>query len=243
MMKSLWIDEVPSRDYGLAITGAATYDAPERDIETVTIEGRNGDLVIDRGRYKNIMIEYPASVARGFGDFERHIKDWLYKSHGYRRLEDDYSPDVYRMGIFRGPLNFDVKPLGRSAELVLQFECKPQRWLKEGEKSFRLEPGADGSVFIHNPTQHPALPLILVYGQGAGSISWYEDSVLRTLEILELNDDIVLNSETMNAYYGGINKNSCVKAPYFPVIPGGGVTVTVSGGITALEITPRWWTL
>lgn len=245
MLKRLWLDGRSSRDFGLAITGAATYDAPERDLELISIEGRSGDLVIDRGRYKNIPVEYPASISTRFPERERALKQWLYGNHGYRRLEDDYSPDTFRMGIFRGPLNFDVAPLGRSAELTLQFECKPQRWLKTGERPITLEgTGSEGGAFIRNPTPFPALPVITVRGNGPGSIRWTDEAGKeRALEVLELNGSLTLDCEAMEAFLGSENKNGSIKAPVFPVIPGGGTRFKTTGGITSLEIIPRWWTL
>ncbi|MBQ3503671.1 MAG: hypothetical protein IJA75_03070 [Oscillospiraceae bacterium] len=245
MMKKLWLDGKSSRDFGLAITGAGTYDAPERDLEFVSIEGRNGDLVFDRGRYKNIIVEYPASICRKFGDYERPLKEWLYGSHDYRRLEDDYSPDTYRLGVFRGPLNFDVLPLARAAELTLRFECKPQRWLKSGEKLIVLEnTGVEHGAFVNNPTPFPALPIIVVNGNGAGTLSWTDENrVERTLEILDMEYFLTLDCELMEAFRGSENKNGSIKAPVFPVIPGGGTRFKTTGGITSLEIVPRWWTL
>ena len=49
-----------SKDYGVYISGMQTYNAPERDVTSLEIPGRNGELTIDNGRYKNINITYPA---------------------------------------------------------------------------------------------------------------------------------------------------------------------------------------
>lgn len=245
MMKRLWLDNRASTEFGLAITGAGTYDAPERDLEMIAIEGRNGDLVIDKGRYKNITIEYPASIYRGFTNYAQPLREWLYGSGGYRRLEDDYNPDTFRMGIYKGPLNFDVKALNRAAELTLRFECKPQRWLKSGEIPFRVEtPYSENESWCYNATPFTALPLITVMGSGSGTLKWLDENKNeRTAEILEMENGITLDSETMNAYWGDANKNNCIKAPVFPAIGPAGTCFDWTGDITGLEITPRWWTL
>ena len=39
---------VDTKNYGVVIDGEAVFDAPERDVEVVTIPGRNGTLQIDR---------------------------------------------------------------------------------------------------------------------------------------------------------------------------------------------------
>ena len=55
-----------STDFGIYISGAGTFDAPERDTKSISIPGRNGDLTLDNGRYKNIRVEYPIGYARNF---------------------------------------------------------------------------------------------------------------------------------------------------------------------------------
>ena len=54
---------------------------------------------------------------------------------------------------------------------------------------------------------------------------------------------VVLDSDTQNAYLGAVNLNSTISAPEFPTLPAGESAVRWTGGITGVEIIPRWWTL
>lgn len=47
--------------------------SPERDVNVISVPGRNGDLVIDNGRFKNITIEYKCVIDGSDSqyDFER----------------------------------------------------------------------------------------------------------------------------------------------------------------------------
>ena len=45
-----------SKDYGLYVSGSGTFNAPERDVELVEVPGKNGSLVLDNGRFKNITV-------------------------------------------------------------------------------------------------------------------------------------------------------------------------------------------
>ena len=36
-----------SADYGVWVSGGGTFDAPSRDVQTVSVPGRNGDLTFD----------------------------------------------------------------------------------------------------------------------------------------------------------------------------------------------------
>lgn len=49
---------VNSLDYGVLLDGSGTTTAPERDVMTVTIPGRSGDLLVDAGRWKNTTVSY-----------------------------------------------------------------------------------------------------------------------------------------------------------------------------------------
>ena len=62
MFKSLTFDGEDSRDYGVYITGQAVFNAPEREVEMISIPGRNGQFALDKGRFENIEVTYPAGI-------------------------------------------------------------------------------------------------------------------------------------------------------------------------------------
>lgn len=142
----LVFDGVDITDYGLTISGEGTYDAPERDETRFEIPGRNGDIVVDNGRYKNITVKYPVNIERDFSEKIGALRSFLMSHKGYFRMEDSYHPDEYRMARYAGPLTFDeVGPLSKWATFELIFDCMPQRFLKSGEKEIELN-------FTDNPT-------------------------------------------------------------------------------------------
>lgn len=239
-MKKFWFDGQCSAHFGLMVSGSGTYNAPERDVELVAVPGRNGELILDNGRYKNISVSYPISICRDFPSKAAVARGWLMSKSGYKRLEDGYDPDHFRMAMFKGPIDFDVSFLSRTGEATLTFNCKPQRFLKAGEHAIPM--AAPGSLW--NPTGFPALPLITVYGTGAGTLTVGE----RTVEIKALEGHIVLDSDTQNAYYVSesgtyVNQNGVIYAPEFPVLEAGQTPISWTGDITNIEIIPRWWTL
>ena len=100
MFKELIFDGVSSRDFGVYITGEAVFDAPKRDVEMIAIPGRNGEYALDRGRFENIDVKYPAGIfADSEEDFARAISDFrnfLCSRSNYCRLEDTYNEDEFR---------------------------------------------------------------------------------------------------------------------------------------------------
>jgi phage-related protein len=146
MWKSFYFGGESSAEHGLFITGEAVYDAPQYDYEFVEIQGRNGDLVLDNGRFKNITVTYPCGVA----DVSKlaEIRTWLYSKRGYQRLSDDYNANEYRLGVVSE--NLDVTPFNNHlANFTVTFNCKPQRFLTSGEEGTQFAPiYTDGSLFF-----------------------------------------------------------------------------------------------
>ena len=139
--KSLIFDGEDSRDYGVYITGQAVYNAPERDVEMISIPGRNGSFALDKGRFQNIEVTYPAGIfADTEADFAQAISDFrnfLCSRNGYVRLTDDYNPNEYRMAVYKS--GFDVSPAQlKAGEFQLVFDCKPQRFLTSGEEPITI---------------------------------------------------------------------------------------------------------
>lgn len=158
--KALEFDGVSSRTYGVYITGEAVYNAPERDVEMVTIPGRNGTYALDNGRFENIEVSYPAGIfAETEADFRQAIsefRNFLCSRKGYVRLQDEYNPDEYRLAVYKSGLEVDPAML-RAGEFDIVFDCKPQRFLTSGETAVSVDSGDT----LTNPTLFEASPMIV----------------------------------------------------------------------------------
>ena len=218
-------------DFETYISGAGTFDAPERDISIVSIPGRNGDLTLDNGRYKNIKVIYPAFIARDFSNNVEALRNYLLSLSGYNRLEDTYHPDEYRMARYSGGFESGSTKGMRAGSFELRFDCMPQRFLKDGEKSITLN--SQGTIF--NPTGMEARPLLYVTGRGTVTIG----SVRMTIGASPMYIDCELQ-EAYNAQGTSMNANLTLNDGVFPSFKEGETMITPSGSIT---ITPRWWRL
>lgn len=165
LYKGFTFDGIDSRDYGVYISGDAVFDSPERDVEMIEIPGRNGSFALDKGRFSNITVSYPAGL---FGDTEADfrqgisaLRNALASRKGYCRLEDDYNPDEYRMAVYKKGLEVDPALL-KAGEFTIEFDCQPQRFLKSGETEISITSGQT----VTNPTLFDASPLLKVYGYG-----------------------------------------------------------------------------
>lgn len=207
MGNSLTFGPVNSSDFDVVISGEGVFDAPKKDIEKVAIPGRNGDLIIDRNRYENITVSYPAYYYKpNMFDFRSVLDNFrsaLASQRGYQRLEDTFHPDEFRLGMFADGFEVDPVKYNTAARFNIDFDCKPQRFLKSGEVPQEFD--ADGSIY--NPTQYEAAPLLAVEGRGEILLNGFP---------IEINVDPLGELPLFNAvmYNGSSASNTFDDVPY-----------------------------
>ena len=229
------IDETSSLDYGVIISDAAVFDAPARAYESVSVPGRNGAVIFDEGYYENVKVTYDASLLNKNANLDG-FRSWLMSFTKYVRIEDTYHPEEYRLGIPSGGLQISTERANKIGHFKVQFDCKPQRFLKSGEIGTEYT----DSVTLFNPTQYPSKPIIRVYGHGVLGVG--NDSITIASNSLDYID---LDCDLCDAYCGSTNANSHVtlSGDNYPEFGVGTTGITLGTGITAVEIFPRWWTL
>lgn len=119
--------DVDLSDYNAYAVYCNIFDRPERDISVVSVPGRNGDLIFDNGRYKNVDRTYQIHVV-GVENVHNLIRD-LTSTIGYQRLEDEYDPNVYMMARLKSKPNVR-KFVGNAVLITVTFDRMPQRWDK-----------------------------------------------------------------------------------------------------------------
>lgn len=223
-----------TNDYGIWISGEGTYGAPERNVQTQEVPGRNGNLLFDMGNFKNITVKYPAAIKMDMPSRLRDFVNYAGSQIGYQRLEDTYHPYEYRMAKFVSKMSVDTAGyMNRSGKFNLEFDCKPQRFLKSGEDP--IEFTASGKLY--NRTEFEAKPLLRVYGSGAGTVSiGYE-----TISITAINEFVDIDCEIMDAFKGATNCNRDVSFTDDIILGAGENNIAFTGNITKVVITPRWW--
>lgn len=223
-------------EFDTYISGEGTFGAPQRSVREEVVPGRNGSLIIDNGRYENEVVSYPAYIVTNFKRNIEGLRSYLLSVKGYARLEDSYHPDVYCLAALSGGI--DVKTSGRynhEGQFTLEFNRKPQRFLKSGEEVIAFEQ----SGLIYNPTLFDALPMIRIYGNGSITIGSVEVEWNGPSSYVDLDCDI------QDAYYMGSNMNQYIQmSGYdFPKLQPGETQIILGDGVTRAEIIPRWWIL
>lgn len=226
-----------SQDFGIVVENPPAIKRPARKFTKYTVPGRNGDIVEQQDAWDNYTQTY--TIWAGGNDYGSApitysaISSWLLSPKGYQRLEDNFEPDIFREAYFVGPMEAD-NLLTKVGRCELSFVCKPQRFLKIGEKTTRYNLASE----LYNPTQFEAKPLIKVTGSGDGTVTL--NGV--TMTITGMTDYLYIDCETMNVYrQESENMNSLVSGS-FPTISPGKNTLTFTG-ITQVEITPNYYTI
>ncbi len=231
-MNAFSFNNQSSASFGLIVADKDIYTAPAYDQQFVSVPGRNGDVVIDNGRYQNIDVSYTC-YCKDLSANVKAIKQWLCRP-GYFKLSDTYDPLYFRYAAFASKLKVDemLKNVGK-AELV--FNCKPFRYSFAGQTKQTLT--ASGT--ITNPESFPSLPYIKITGSGAvtlniGSKAYSFTSVPTYLEV---------DSELMSCYKGSTLYNNRIGFSEFPVLQPGSNSISWTGSVTKVEIIPNWRTL
>lgn len=216
-------------DFGIILSGYDTYITPNRDVTMLAIAGRNGDLTLDNGRFENVDLKYKCLAYKNKLKGYNAFRAFMASCRGYNRLEDTFHPDEYRLAVFKSAIEPKVKGNYEAAFFELEFNAKPQRFLKAGEEKITLNNGG----VIYNDTLFNAKPLIRAYSTGTIIIN------NRSMTISSVNEYIDIDCDIMNAYKGNINCNSFITGE-FPILETGINTITFNGTI---DIIPRWYTL
>ena len=226
-----------SQDLHALVQTAPEYEFPEKDYSVTHVEGRNGDIVIDTGSWQNVPRTYNLAIDTrkiSYAEVASKLVQWLHSASGYARLEDSYEPDFYRMAMYKDSGSIS-NIYSKAGQIEISFDCKPQRYLKSGEVSDLFTSNTE----YRNPTDFPSKPKIVIHGSGSGTvkIGAYEITIFNIL------DGMTVDCEIQDTYKNNINCNSRVSIAEYPKIIAGNNMISMSGGVTSIEITPRWWML
>ena len=220
-----------SSDFGIIIKHKEIYKAPVRDVDFVEVPGRDGEVILDNGRYRNVDVTYQVRV-KNVKSKLLEIANWL-SAVGYQKLIDSDDPTHYRMAARTGSVDWDYLGKGEWADLEIAFNCKPFRSLTTGDTKTTLT--AAGS--ITNPTQYTALPYIKIYGSGNITLSIGGQS----FPFLNISSYIECDSALQLVYTGATGKSDRANFDSFPVLSPGENAISWSGGtVTKVEIVPHW---
>lgn len=232
---------IRSSDMGVKISEKDVYSAPKYDLTFQSIPGRDGDLITSNNRLPNVAVSYTCFIpAKSISELSAKItaiKAWLYtEPDHYHILKDSYDTSFFRMAVFHNKLDISDE-VGKIGVFTVNFSCKPMRLSYAGQSSQTFT--ASGFV-LNNPYPFKAKPYIKINGRGQGTLTIQTTTSNATWTFSALDGYIECDSEQMNFYQGYESKNDKVSGDGFPLLYPGNNTISFAGGVTSVEIIPRW---
>lgn len=222
-------------DFGCCADELDSLKRPEWDVTKQEIPGRSGALTFSNGRFKNITLSYDCMVWKNALKNYEGLLAFLAQDSSYHRLEAEAEKETFRMARFESVTGQKPSAYFSRIAFTLNFDCKPQRFLKSGEETLEAQ---NGSSF-YNPTLYAAKPLLRVYGWGTVGINGRR-LLLNQDETAPYTD---IDCDLKDAFYGANNRNSFLEVTDWPELNPGENVVELGQNIKKIEITPRWWTI
>lgn len=150
--------------FGGRITKAPQHEIPVRDASTVEIPCRDGDVLLDNGRWKNVEFEREISFLPYLSELSakhlaRAVIEWLTLNRGYQKYKDTYNPGYFTEAYISNTDDI-VRELPTLLTTKIKFNRKPWWYSELGQRTIDFE--VNKSVSLHNPEQYESLPTIII---------------------------------------------------------------------------------
>lgn len=226
-----------SDNFGIYIQEKSVFSVPAKDVTYQSVPGRNGDIIIDNGRHKNLELPYKVAIiskSRFLYNVD-DIKNWLIPDTNYYKLYDSYDLEHYRLATVTQSIPID-QVLRKYGTATLTFNCKPFRYSFVGDNTITL---TESDSVIKNREQYNSLPYLRIVGNG--DIILYINNI--ALYLYDVDEYVEIDSDMMNCFKGTINLNNKMQSDGFPVFDVGKNIISWTGNVEKVEIKPRWRTI
>lgn len=251
-MEHLIINSYDLADYGVYVSRKDKANAPKRRFTTITVPGRNGDLIQDDESWENIEVSYSCYVKENSKDVLPFIKQICLGQPGYLKIEDTVNPYEYRFGAYsKGLDDIDTSIYNKQSKFTLTFNCKPQRYLKTGQDKYILRDVKEAGIStdfitlrkLYGPASYPCSPILFV----TGNSEWAKIKIgVETIDLKSDGEEFVIDTETLNCINSnGENRNNKIRFSFDQSLKFSfkDTDISVSTNITKLVIQPRWFML
>ena len=233
-MGSFTFNGVSSTTHGLRVTSDYVINSTGNDVETVSVPGRDGDLLISKNRLKSVNIELPCTVlsSRKLTDAESDISNWL-NVDGYKDLTLSWDPDfIYRSAFIE---TFEIASLMRQfGKVKLNFLTYPVKFYKQGRTTQTLSNGAT----VNGLGNVKANPVITLVGSGDCTLTING----RKTKLRAVQNTITLDMQARQVFSGNLPAwDKVVRAPQYqmPYLDAGRNLISWDGDFT-VKMAPYW---
>ena len=222
------INNQNTKTLGFALVGRPSIASAEKKYETIEVEGRDGNLTRFLG-YDDLKFTLNFNIL-----FQSDIKQKLREIKGLlsvaKTLAFDDSPNFFYK-IKRCQISDTETIIKQSGVFSVKFIAEPFEY----ESSSVLEYIKPSNLIIRNNTTYFSQPVFKIFGQGNIKLLINDDLI----EIKQINEGIVIDSEMQEAYYNDSNMNHQMSGS-FPTFEIGENRIRLEGNVNKIEILPQW---
>ena len=221
------LNGISSLEVGIYVIQLPPISIPERRVEEVEVLGRDGTLTIDDNTYKPIIKNCEVyynnrnidAIANFLEDGEvifSNARDRKYKCKIYQEVTGEY---------------YFENEEGVWQHLNIVFNCQPFGYALDNEDITI----ATNNYYIYNRYSYYSEPIITVYGSGLIHLFINGEEI----QLKDVDEYITINTVKKRTYKDLTPLNS-KKIGNFPVLKKGENTISWSGTVTKVVITPNW---
>lgn len=238
--KKLIFNGFQAEDLGFIVVEGAPEILAQEDYEVVTVEGRNGSLIINKGTYPDIEKTFTITAIDYIDDDNiegmiDNIKKWLFNITDNRlfyTFSNKYN--IVKKVIFNEDIRTSFEEFG---DFQVTFLCEPFYYTEEDTIIIKKESSAaDVISTFTNSGDFESSPYIRIYGNG--SIGFFLNGV--NIAIKNVSGSVEIDTKLLTCTSYGTNKIQDLLSD-FPTLAVGKNTITIplDQSITQIEITPR----
>ena len=215
---------IDSRDIGIIINKLPSITKPEKQIEKIEIEGRDGFLTVDYGAYQGTVKSVECTLNSGnIGQ----ICSWL---NGNGELIFSNEEDKIYKATIINQISFEkIIPILHT--FIIQFECQPHKYsINNDIIVISQTPNA-----IFNSSTAQSKPIIKIFGSGSIELTFNSN----VIQLTNVVDYVTIDSDLIDCYKDTVLQNNDMNGK-FPIIDIGINTISWIGTVTKIEVTPNW---
>lgn len=218
-------------DFGIEISKFPDIIKPERNMQVVSIPGRNNNLYIDENTYNSYSLNFEC-VINPFAKNKQHIDKIISWLNGFGDLIISTEKDKIYNAVIRNSIPFS-DTIGVFPKFPIIFEVQP---LKKSV-NFRNEiVEITKKTIINNTGTVDSDPTITIFGSGNVTLKVNEEE----FSIKDINQYITINSEFLEVYKDKENQNNKYNNFDFPKFKQGQNIVDFIGNVEKIIIEPNW---
>ena len=232
MEKKLIFNNICSEELGIIVVEGPPEVLAQEEYEEISIEGRNGTLIENKGTFPNIeksFILTTIDIDQDINLMIEKVKKWLFDIKDNKLLysiENKYN--IVKKVIIEEDIKTTFEEFG---DFKVKFICEPFYYdlLKKDITVTEKE------TKVYNNVDFNSSPIIIIYGTGDLQLTINNT----TVQINNVDERVLLDSKLFLCLDKDNNNKSIDMIGNFPTLDIGENTITWVGNITKLDISPR----